>query len=660
MRRLIFRALLIGLLFVMAGCGSDNNFVVTGAGTGGSFIATISLDPGSGSVPATVTQIQVEVFNTDGSLLQSETTGRAGDASFTLGAGTYLVRVTGLDAGGNVVGYFDRVVQLTSNVTVVIPGLRIDAAPPTASFPNPGAPFFLFTQVPQEVVGGQAFSVSLQAYSAFGLPSEETVSGVTLGSSPIGLISGGNAQNTAGNGSVTFASVTLDPDGFGLTNLSADSPGFDTVNSPPINVVPVLLRISMSDAGVTGDGGTGRTGPPAQENPGDDDPFGARHPATSADGRFVAFQSHSTNLVPNDTNNAEDIFVFDRQTRTIERVSVSSSGQQADFESGSPDISGDGRFVTFQSVARNLVPNDTNDASCDGEDIFLHDRQDGTTRRISLTSTGQQYDGCKEDPSISADGRFVAYASQGDPLGLTLPNTNRIYVVEVANGALDLVSRDEGGTPGDGIEPSISGDGNFVTFRSNTQLVAGAGTNSNIYLYNRATDTPTLVSEAIGGGGVSDYTDEPAISADGNFISYLSRANNIIPENTFGEEQIYVFDVAQGTNEIISVDDQGNPINNGSGGRAISGDGRYVGFNVDYENQGNDIQVDLFIYDRQTNQRSLISQSANGAVGNAASIMPDISDDGEVIVFASQSTNLLPNSNLFFEIFSKLNPFASN
>jgi Tol biopolymer transport system component len=131
-------------------------------------------------------------------------------------------------------------------------------------------------------------------------------------------------------------------------------------------------------------------------------------PAISADGRFVAFASEATNLVPGDTNGFADIFVHDTVKGTIQRVSVASGGAQAvGGHSFYPSISADGRFVAFNSDATNLVPNDTNNSW----DIFVHDRVTGTTRRVSAATGGAQADAGSARPSISADGRYVAFES---------------------------------------------------------------------------------------------------------------------------------------------------------------------------------------------------------------------------------------------------------
>src|SRR5206468_1530708 len=130
-------------------------------------------------------------------------------------------------------------------------------------------------------------------------------------------------------------------------------------------------------------------------------------PAISADGRFVAFTSLSTNLVAGDTNGWQDVFVRDRPTGTTERVSGNSAGKEGNGSSGNPSISADGRFVAFESYATNLVPGDTNKAA----DVFVHDRQTRTTERVSVDSAGNQGNWGSGAPAISADGRFVAFCS---------------------------------------------------------------------------------------------------------------------------------------------------------------------------------------------------------------------------------------------------------
>src|SRR5439155_614398 len=134
--------------------------------------------------------------------------------------------------------------------------------------------------------------------------------------------------------------------------------------------------------------------------------------ALSADGRFVAFTSAAPDLVAGDTNGGKDVFVGERQTGGTERVSVDSAGNQGNGESIDVALSADGRFVAFTSVAPDLVTGDTNGAM----DVFVHDRQTGTTERVSVDSAGSQANGDSTDVALSADGRFVAFTSAAPDL----------------------------------------------------------------------------------------------------------------------------------------------------------------------------------------------------------------------------------------------------
>src|SRR5262249_11923438 len=158
--------------------------------------------------------------------------------------------------------------------------------------------------------------------------------------------------------------------------------------------------------------------------------------------RYIAFDSKASNLVPGDTNGVSDVFVHDRVKGTTVRVSVSSTGKQGNRDSWVDGISADGRYVAFDSDASNLVPGDTNRAS----DIFVHDRLTGTTVRVSVSSTGTQADDFSDFAAISADGRFVAFTSNADNLvsGATGVGT-QVFVHDRLTGTTDLVSVGSGG-----------------------------------------------------------------------------------------------------------------------------------------------------------------------------------------------------------------------
>jgi IPT/TIG domain-containing protein len=215
----------------------------------------------------------------------------------------------------------------------------------------------------------------------------------------------------------------------------------------------------------------------------------------SGDGRVVAFGSIASNLVPGDTNNSYDVFVHDRQTGATERVSVDTSGGQGNAFSYLPAISGDGRFVAFQSLASNLVPGDTNNVY----DVFVHDRQTGATERVSVDSLGGQGDAESAVSGISADGRFVAFYSGASNLVPGDTNHARdVFVHGLQNGTTERLSvTSSGGEANDHSDGGgISGDGRVVAFTSQASNLVSHDSNRapDVFVHDRDQPAPTIAS----------------------------------------------------------------------------------------------------------------------------------------------------------------------
>ncbi len=188
-------------------------------------------------------------------------------------------------------------------------------------------------------------------------------------------------------------------------------------------------------------------------------------PAISADGRFVAFLSLADNLVSGDTNGVSDIFIHDLQTNTTDRVSVGMNGTQSSAGSFEPAISGDGRFVLFSSAAADLVPGDTNEK----RDIFIHDRQTGLTERVSVDSSGRQANDDSFEPAVSADGSLVAFRSQaGNLVANDTNDEDDIFIHNRETGETERLSAaaSSGQADGGSFVPDITADGRQVTFMS--------------------------------------------------------------------------------------------------------------------------------------------------------------------------------------------------
>jgi Tol biopolymer transport system component len=369
--------------------------------------------------------------------------------------------------------------------------------------------------------------------------------------------------------------------------------------------------------------------------------------ASSGDGRFVVFESVADNLVFGDNNATWDIFVRDRAKGITERDSVDSSGIQGDFGSYDPAITPDGRFVAFRSFADNLVPNDLNFF----HDIFVHDRQTGTTEIVSVDSNGVQANGPSFSPSISADGRYVAfYSSATNLVASDLNGFIDVFVHDRQTGITELVSVDSTGVQGNGdsIEPSISADGSFVSFSSTANNLVAGDTNlySDVFVRDRTTGTTLLISQSTTGKLGNSDSDESSISADGKCVAFRSSATNLAPGDTNLAADIFVRDRIAATTELVSVDSTGALANDNSFRPSISGDGGNVAFSSLATNLvANDTNgvEDAFVRNRSKGKTTRVSVDSTGAEGNGASHPPSISADARYVAFYSDATNLVAN-----------------
>jgi Tol biopolymer transport system component len=307
-------------------------------------------------------------------------------------------------------------------------------------------------------------------------------------------------------------------------------------------------------------------------------------PSISADGRFVAFESDASNFVAGDVLEFKDIFVHDRQSGTTELISVSTGGGPGNNDSFYPVISDDGRFVAFESRASDLVPGDTNTFS----DVFVRDRLTGTTERVSVATNGAQGNLFSYAPSISSDGRFIAfYSSSSNLVAGDTNSSSDIFLRDRQNGTTERVSVATGGIEAnwDSDTPSISPDGRFVAFDSfATNLVAGdTNGQGDVFVHDRQTGTTERVSVATNGsegnGASGQYGPLPlSICAGGRFVAFSSYATNLVANDTNGHIDIFLHDRQTGTTDRVSVDSNGMQGDGDSLDPAISADGRFVVF----------------------------------------------------------------------------------
>ena len=338
----------------------------------------------------------------------------------------------------------------------------------------------------------------------------------------------------------------------------------------------------------------------------------------SADGRLVVFASDASNLAPGDTNGVGDVFLRDRSTGTTERLSVSSSGAQANGESLYPAITPDGRFVSFTSLASNLVAGDTNNAG----DIFVRDRLAGTTERVSLATGGSEGNAISASSHISNDGRFVAFQSfasnlvPGDTNGV-----NDVFIRDRANGTTERVSVATNGAQGDNHSgfASLSGDGRYVAFQSYATTLVAGDTNgvADAFIRDRATGTTERVSVASTGAQGDEDCLYTAIPNDGRYVLFESSATNLVANDTNSLSDVFIHDRRLATTERMSVSSTGSQAAGMSHLGALSPDARYVVFSSSADNLvsgDTNASDDIFIHDRFASGFTSTCDPASGNV----------------------------------------------
>lgn len=312
--------------------------------------------------------------------------------------------------------------------------------------------------------------------------------------------------------------------------------------------------------------------------------------AVSDDGRFVAFASDATDLVAGDTNGHTDIFVRDRADGTTERVSVNSAEEQAlDGDSERPAISGDGRYVVFRSGATNLRAGDDVIA----RELYIRDRSAGTTEVVSFSDDEQDV-GSGDYPDISADGRYVVFESNS----VSFPNPTEL-------GRLDIFLRDR-----------------------------TAGTTELVNISD---------SEEQASNGGSWY---PTISDDGNLVAFASSANNLSPDDAQIHSNIFLRNRSAGTTTLVDVNsaEEQADYQTGGTGPVISANGLFVAFISGATNlvPNDPDRYDVFVRDLAAGTTEMASVGSDEAAANSNSVTPAISASGRFVAWDSYATNLDP------------------
>jgi Tol biopolymer transport system component len=340
--------------------------------------------------------------------------------------------------------------------------------------------------------------------------------------------------------------------------------------------------------------------------------------ALSADGRFVGFDSYASNLVAGDANGTCDVFVHDRQTGTTRCVSVEPGGAPGPDIAQAPALSADGRFVAFYSESWNLVPNDTNGWG----DVFVRDLVAGTTERVSVASTGAQANAASghHGPSISADGRFVTFSSRASNLASGTPNHDRdVFLRDRALGTTERVSLSSSGEQDDGESsaPTISDDGRYVAFMSDAPNLVPGDTNgtTDVFVRDRRTGTTVRASVDSIGAQAAGPSLFPFVSGDGRLVAFQSSAANLVTVDTNGAEDVFVRDLVAGTTERISVRSDGTQADGASRYPWTSRTCRYVAFESLAANLVPGVATGAQIYVRDREAGSSYASTCEPGVG---------------------------------------------
>ncbi len=397
----------------------------------------------------------------------------------------------------------------------------------------------------------------------------------------------------------------------------------------------------------------------------------SKQPSISADGRYVAFTSEGANLVEKDLNGVMDVFVRDLVKKTTTRVSVSSNGLEGNQASYWPFISADGRYVTFTSEADNLVETDPNTYG----DVFLHDLKTGKTELISVAINGNSGNDLSFWSSISSDGRYVVFMSQATNLVASdLNDSWDIFLRDRTTGVTKIISNGYDGKQANSQSeyPVISADGNYIAYASDAANIVAGDTSGyrDVFEVDWKTGKTIRVSVSTDGIPANNGTQVFAlsISADGKFVAFASLATNLIPKDTNQAWDIFVHDRDTAVTTLVSISSDGTQADAGSYGVAISADGRYVAFGSNATNLvtgDTNSTMDVFVHDLQSGKTQRVSIASDGTQGNDSSgfslIAPNgidlaygplITSDGGTVVFMSNASNLVNgDTNLNQDIF---------
>ncbi len=446
-------------------------------------------------------------------------------------------------------------------------------------------------------------------------------------------------DGTQGNGDSTEPALSPDGRWVAFTSRASSFSGIDSNGQPD-----VYLRDLGSAPGnwiehISVDVGGGPINGPAQR------------PTLAADGTQVWFDSVASTLVRGDGNAASDVFQRDRLRRETVLQSRGNGSPVPNAAAQLPGLDGSGQLLVFDSAAGNLVPDDDNGDS----DVFVRDLVAGTVERISRSFNADRApSGPSFEGAISADGRWVAYASEADNIASPDNNATRdVFLYDRQTGASRLLSRGLGGSAGQGSSslPSVSGDGGRVVFHSWADDLVPGDTNgrADVFLYDRDSDSLRRVSVDSSGAEVVGDSTGARISGDGRWVAFVSDAPALAPGDALSQHDVYLHDLETGLTTRLSSTPAGLPSSGVSAGPvSLSADGRRVVFASAAADlvpgDGNNRQ-DVFLYERGVASLRRLSRPAGGGEADAQASAPVLSADGRVLAFHSEASNYVAGDN---------------
>lgn len=382
-------------------------------------------------------------------------------------------------------------------------------------------------------------------------------------------------------------------------------------------------------------------------------------PALSTDGTLIAFESAANNLVSNDTNGVSDIFLRDTFNNLTTRISVDSAGNQGNGNSSLAAISGDGNIIAFVSDSTNLISAlDENGFP----DIYVHTISTGDTIIISNGMSGQPANGASSSPAISTDGKFVAFHSLASNLVANDTNAKSdVFVYDMTTKLIKRVSVSSTGIQGNGnsYQPSLSADGRYVAYQTEAENIAIGDSNgvSDIVVYDRQTGAVSRMSLDSQGRQSNGASINPCISGDALFVVFESKATTLVNGDFNGVSDIFLRDIAAAKTTRISINDAGFEANDDSYNPVISSDARFIAFESRARNLikgDNNKRRDIYVRDRKFGKitRESIPDSRTDADGH--SFNAAVSANGEVIAFDSIATDMIiDDTNGVSDVFTR-------